>query len=327
MAFDPVPVPARLPVSDQARLSMLAPHPGILRAVLDTDTYNEIDDQFALVQMILSPERINLEAIYAAPFHNSRSRGPAEGMELSYQEILRLLDRLDMRPNGLVFRGVTDYVGPQKQARAAPAVDDLIGRARGGSPENPLFVVAIAAISNIASALLKAPDIADRIVVVWLGGHALEWPHQREFNLRQDVGGVQVLFDSGVPLVNLPCMGVVSHLHSTIPEIERYVEPCGEIGKFLATRFKEYAKDGETIGWSKEIWDMAPVGWLLNPDWAPSVLVPTPVMTDQVTYSIDRARQAMRYVTYIRRDAILRDFFAKLARRSGLRQHVAEVPT
>ena len=93
---------------------------------------------------------------------------------------------------------------------------------------------------------------------MWLGGSALEWPHQIEFNLKQDVGGAQVLFDSGVPVVNVPCMGVVSHLHSTVPEIEKYVEPHGEIGKFLAMRFKEYAEDGDSMGWSKEIWDMAP---------------------------------------------------------------------
>jgi hypothetical protein len=310
-----------LPVTDAQRLKLLAPRPGILRAVLDTDTYNEIDDQFALVHLVLSPERIRLEAVYAAPFHNSRSSGPGEGMELSYQEIQRLLERLEVKSDGFAFRGVTDYVGPQKRARPAAAVDDLIARARTATPDEPLYVVAIAAISNIASALLKAPDIADRIVVVWLGGHALDWPNQREFNLKQDVGGVQVVFDSGVPLVNLPCMGVVSHLTSTVPEIERYVEPQGEIGRFLAMRFKEYAADGDTVGWSKEIWDMAPVGWLLDEDWAPSVLVPTPIMTDQVTYSFDRSRHLMRYVSYVRRDAMLKDLFAKLARRHAGRAH------
>ncbi len=225
-------------LSDADRLKLLAPRPGKLRAVLDTDTYNEIDDQFALVQAVLSPDRISLEAIYAAPFHNDNSTGPGHGMELSYGEILALLERLDMSGDGLVHRGVTDYVGPAKQPLAAPAVDDLIARARSGSPDDPLYVIAIGAISNVASALLKAPDIIDRTVVVWLGGHALEWPDQKEFNLKQDVGGAQVLFDSGVPLVILPCMGVVSHLHSTVPEIERYVEPHGEIGKFLAMRFK-----------------------------------------------------------------------------------------
>ena len=164
-------------------------------------------------------------------------------------------------------------------------------------------------MSNIASALLKAPDIIGRIVVVWLGGHALEWPHTKEFNLHQDVGGAQVLFDSGAALVLVPCQGVTSHLHSTVPEIERYVQPHGAIGEFLAQRFKEYST--EHLGWSKVIWDMAPLGWLIDPSWAPSVLVHTPVLTDAVTWSVDRSRHLMRYVYKVQRDPILRDFFIR----------------
>jgi inosine-uridine nucleoside N-ribohydrolase len=299
-------------LSDSQRLKMLEPPAGRLRCVLDTDTYNEIDDQFAIVQMLLSPERFDLQAIYAAPFHNDRCGSPGEGMELSYLEILRLLERLDIAADGLVFRGVADYVGPGKLPRPAEAVDDLIARARASSPDDPLHVVAIAALSNIASALLQAPDIADRMVVIWLGGHALDWPDQQEFNLRQDVGSVQVVYDSGVPMVLVPCMGVVSHLHSTIPEIEDRVAPYGEIGRFLAERFKQYNVDNAS-GWSKEVWDMAPVGWLLDPDWAPSVLVPTPIMTTDTTYSFDRSRHLLRYVTFVRRDPIFQDLFAKLA--------------
>ena len=168
------------------RLDRLA-HPGRkVRMVLDTDTFNEIDDQFALVYALLSPGAMTVEAIYAAPFQNSRAATPGEGMEQSHAEILRLLERMDVAPEGLVYRGVTEYVGPEKVAREAEAVDDLIARARASAEDDPLYVVAIAAISNVASALLKAPDIADKIVVVWLGGHALHWPHTIEFNLRQD---------------------------------------------------------------------------------------------------------------------------------------------
>jgi inosine-uridine nucleoside N-ribohydrolase len=297
-------------LSDADRLKLLAPRTGKLRVVLDTDTYNEIDDQFALVQAVLSQDRIGLEAIYAAPFFNDRSTSPGHGMELSYREILALLERLDMNPDGLVFRGVNDYVGPSKKALEAPAVDDLIAKARQGSLENPLYVIAIGAISNVASALLKAPDIIDRILVVWLGGHSLDWPNQKEFNLMQDVGGAQLLFDSGVPLVLLPCWGVASHLHSSVPEIERHVEPHGEIGRFLAMRFKAY--ETNHVGWSKEIWDMAAVGWVLDADWAPSVFVPTPILTDNMTYSVDRTRHVMRYVTMVKRNPILQDFIGKL---------------
>lgn len=300
-----------MPLSESHRLAMLAPTAGKRRIVIDTDTFNEIDDQFAIVHALLSPESVTVEAIYAAPFINETTGDPGHGMELSYQEILALLERLSIPHEGLVHRGVTRYVGPQKKAVDAPAVDDLIARARRSSPDDPLHVVAIGAISNVASALLAAPDIIDRIVVVWLGGHAIDWQHQAEFNLEQDVGGVQVLFDSGVPLVLVPCEGVTSILHSTVPEIERYVEPQGEIGRFLAMRFKSYSDDH--VGWAKEIWDMGATAWALDPAWAPSVLMPTPVLTDDMHYVLDRSRHLMRYVYTVNRNPIMQDFIGKLA--------------
>ena len=53
--------------------------------VLDTDTYNEIDDQFALVYALLCPEKLNVEAVYAALFTNDRSTGARrrDGEELA----------------------------------------------------------------------------------------------------------------------------------------------------------------------------------------------------------------------------------------------------
>ena len=103
--------------------------------------------------------------------------------------ILRVLSKLGRPSDGKVFKGVRDYVGPEKHAQPAEAVDDLIARARASDPDDPLFVVALGAISNVASALLKAPDIVERISVVWIGGNALDWPDARDFNLRQDLGG------------------------------------------------------------------------------------------------------------------------------------------
>jgi hypothetical protein len=76
-------------------------NPGLLRrlikpagpidVVLDTDTYNEIDDQYALAFLIRSPEKLNLKRIYAAPFFNYKSSGPGDGMEKSYAEIMNIL--------------------------------------------------------------------------------------------------------------------------------------------------------------------------------------------------------------------------------------------
>ena len=59
---------------ESQRITMLQPPTNRpLAMVLDTDTYNEIDDQFALVYALLSPE-LRVEAVYAAPFLNNRSK-------------------------------------------------------------------------------------------------------------------------------------------------------------------------------------------------------------------------------------------------------------
>ncbi len=298
-------------IPESKRIERLQPPVGKVRMVLDTDTYNEIDDQFALTHAMLSPDQLQVEAIYAAPFHNSRSTGPADGMEKSYEEIVRLLDRLDVNPEGLVYRGSTSFLSDWEHPVESPAATDLIERALAMDDDEPLYVTAIGAITNVASAILLEPSIIERIVVVWLGGNALYWPTAYEFNLKQDIPSSRLIFDCGVPLVQLPCMGVTTHLHSTVAEIERYVEGQGAIGDFLAERFKEYSDDH--FGWSKVVWDIAAIAYLLDATWTPSDLVHSPILTDQVTWSSDNSRHLIRTANYIHRDPIFRDLFTKLA--------------
>jgi hypothetical protein len=300
-------------LSSNTLTERLTPPTGQIRMVLDTDTYNEIDDQFAVVHALLSPERLRVEALYAAPFHNKRSSGPGDGMEKSYEEILRLLERLDWSAQGLVYRGSVDYLDDEQTPQSSAAAEDLAARALASTSE-PLYVVAIGAITNVASAILMEPQIVERIVVVWLGGHGLHWPHTREFNLKQDPAAARVILNSGVPLVLIPCMGVTSHLFSTVPEIERYVQGQGAIGDYLAETFKSYSQDH--FAWSKEIWDLAPIGYLLNAEWTPSSLVPSPILTDDITWQFDADRHPIRCARFVDRDPILRDLFLKLKARA-----------
>lgn len=192
----------------EQRLQMLTCPRGMVDMVLDTDTYNEIDDQFALSYALFATEKLHLKAVYAAPFFNERSSGPKDGMEKSYREIQHLF-RLAGR-DAPAFQGAPGYLPDEKTPVDSPAARDLCARAMAYSPEKPLYVAAIGAITNIASALLLQPEIADRIVIVWLGGHSIHWPDNREFNCQQDVAAARVVFQSGAPLVILPCMGVVS---------------------------------------------------------------------------------------------------------------------
>ena len=97
-------------ITDATRLQKLTQKPEKVRIVLDTDTYNEIDDQFAVVYSLLSPEKIDVEAIYAAPFFNSRSSGPGDGMELV--ESLENVEALIIDTDGKIFKssGLLEYI-------------------------------------------------------------------------------------------------------------------------------------------------------------------------------------------------------------------------
>jgi hypothetical protein len=301
----------QMPQIDEAvRLARLQPPTGKVRVALDTDTYNEVDDQFALVYALLSPDKIALEAVYAAPYYNDRSSGPADGMERSYDEILRLLEMMKVSPAGWVFKGSTDYLSSDLKPQESEAARDLVQRALASPPDDPLYVVAIGAITNVASAILMEPKIIERIVIVWLGGHALYWPHTREFNLAQDVPAARLVFDCGVPLVQIPCMGVTTHLHTTIPELEAHVSGRGAIGDYLVEIVKGYHEDH--LGWSKVIWDIATIAYLIDSSWTPTDLVHSPILTDQVTWSVDHSRHLIRSANYIHRDPIFRDLFTKL---------------
>lgn len=301
-------------VSESRRIEMLRPpaqRP--VRMVLDTDTYNEIDDQFAVVYALISPE-LDVQALYAAPFHNNRSSGPGDGMEKSYEEILRVLDRLGRSPEGFVFKGSLSWIKDVKEPERSPAALDLIERAKKSSPQDPLYVAAVGAITNVANAILIEPSIVQNIVVVWLGGNGHNWPNQREFNYQQDLKASRTLFDSGVPVVQLPCTPVVTHFTTTVPEMERYVGGRGPIGDYLLEIFKDYHKDH--FAWSKVLWDMTAIAWLVNDKWLPSNLVHSPIVTDNYTYSFDQSRHLIRVVNFVNRDPIFRDFFTKLERQA-----------
>ncbi len=297
-------------VTEIQRIKMLQPpDTKPVRMVLDTDTYNEIDDQFALVYALISKE-LDVQAVYAAPFKNSRSKSPGDGMEKSYEEILRILDKLDRSPEGFAFRGSTHYVTDLKNPEKSPAAMDLIAKAKKSSPDDPLYVAPVGAITNVANAILIDPSIIQNIVIVWLGGNGHNWPHQREFNFRQDLNASRTIFDCGVPFVQVPCTPIVTHFTTTVPEMERYVGGRGAIGDYLLEIFKDYRKDH--FGWSKVLWDMTAVAWLINDDWLPSDLVHSPIVTDNYTFSFDDSRHFIRAVKFVHRDPIFRDFFTKL---------------
>lgn len=291
---------------------------GVIDVVLDTDTYNEIDDQFALAYLLKSRDKLSLREIYAAPFLNSNSVSAEDGMLKSYDEILKVLDLADCDEyKDLVFKGSRQFMTGETEPVISPAAERLAETAMAYSPEKPLYVVAIGAITNVASALLLRPEIKERIVVVWLGGHSLEFGITNEFNMRQDVAAARIVFGCGVPLVQLPCMGVVSAFATTGPELTHWLAGKTKLSDYLAkntiAEAESYAKGKP---WSRTIWDVTAVAWLLNDGdrFMSSRLIHSPVPTYDNLYAHDESRHLIRYVYRIKRDQLFEDLFDKLTK-------------
>lgn len=301
-------------------LKNLLPPAGPVDVVLDTDAYNEVDDQFAIAYLVRSSDRLTVKAFCAAPFFNAIVSSPAEGMEKSYDEIFHILSlsgRDDL--HALIHRGSDRYLPDEQTPVDSDAARFLIELSRSYSADHPLYVVTIGAITNVASALLLDPTMAERTVVVWLGGHAHHWVNTREFNMMQDVAAARVVFDSGVPLVQLPCRGVVDRFSTTQWELEHWLGGKSALCDYLIAHTADYACRRLDLNgpWSKPLWDVTAIGWLLNDNnrFMEQDIRPCPIPEYDNHYSFDADRYPMAYVRSINRDALYRDLFEKLAKK------------
>lgn len=300
-------------------LKNLTPPKGKVDVVLDTDAFNEIDDQFAISYMLKSQEKLNIKGFCAAPFLNALSSSPKDGMEKSYNEIFKLLKLAEAEEfSSVVYRGSENYLTDEKTPVESEAADFMASLAENYSPENPLYIVAIGAITNVASAILKNPNMRENTVIVWLGGHALHYSNwaASEFNMGQDIAAARVVFGCGVPLVQLPCWGVVDIFATTKPELEYWLKGKNKLCDYLAENTIKCA-EGYAHGkpWSRVIWDVTAVAWLLNEDgrFMDDRLCPSPIPEYDKQYGINLNRHLIKYVYHINRDALFEDLFKRLS--------------
>lgn len=301
-------------LTPEQRLSMLEPPRKLVDLVIDSDTYNEIDDQFAIAYALLHPDKLNVKAIYAAPFLNQNSTSPEDGMLKSEQEIRKLLGLMKMDRE--VFEGSRQYLPDEKTPVISPAAQDLAQRAMAYSPENPLYIVSIGAITNIASALLINPAVADRVVIVWLGGHDFGWMDCNEFNLRQDIAAARVVYQSGAPLVMMPAQLVTSKFATTGPELRYWMSNRNSLCDYLMNNvLEDMERKAAGTAWSRVIWDVTGIAWPLGGEgrfvW--SRLIHTPLPSYDLKWEFPEGMPLCRYVFHIYRDNLFTDLFTRLA--------------
>lgn len=279
------------------------------KVILDTDTYNEIDDQYALAYCYFS-DKMDLVAVHAAPFHNDNSENYADGMEKSFHEIHRVLKAADPEYKTPVFRGCTERITDTKAVVESEAVDNLIKTVH--ESDEIVYVLGIGAITNVTSAIMKDPSIKDNMAVIWLGAHQLDLGHINEFNLTQDLAASQILINSGVPLLLCPAVTVTGVLVARFPMIEELKGQNAACDLLYDLTEEYYNGAGRPDNWIRILWDIAAPAIIDCPQAAEIDIIKAPIFTDDLKFAFDSTRHEIMYLKSLDRQTVFENTWKTL---------------
>ena len=285
-------------------LTVVTQHAGSNRipVVLTTDCGVEVDDQWALAHLAVSPQ-IELRAVVTthAPGHSSRAaEASARGV----------LDRLNLTRTPPVVPGSSRPLASRTVPIGNPGVDLILKETRDGTAERRVKLLAIGAATDVASALLIDPVLADRVEVVAMGFDS--WPEGSDpWNVKNDVKAWQVLLESRVPLVVGDGAAGKRFLAMTREKAhDGFLDPCGRAGKPLADRLDSWLSANGALAaretGSKDrwpIWDEITTAYLLG--LTEQDEHPRPRLRDDLTFDHAKAAEKIRWIRSLRTDAAL----------------------
>ena len=217
------------------------------KIIIDTDPGQ--DDAVAILLALASPEDVEVLGITAV----------AGNVPLPLTEKnARIVCELAGKPDTRVFAGCdaplarklvtaehvhgkTGLDGPQLADPTMPlqpqhAVDFIIETVRS-HPEKTITLCPLGPLTNIATALQRAPDIAPRLQeIVLMGGAYFEVGNitpAAEFNIFVDPEAADIVFRAGVPLVVMP-LDVTHKALTTAPHVQGFRDMGTEPGRMVA---------------------------------------------------------------------------------------------
>jgi purine nucleosidase len=261
--------------------------------IVDADTGNEMDDLYAVVQSLLDPDA-KVVALNSAHFNNMEivTTGVWHSYDLrcydpvtvSQAENERLVKALGIKglPMPLGADSMLGYSWGYFDGApvpSAPAVDDIIARARAASPDKKLPIAVLGPLTNIAAAMIKAPDIVPKISVYFLGmsfkadqkSMGGVWD-KNSFNVRNDLNAVDYVFSH--PTLDL----IIMPTETAVKLMFNRTRSAGHLGKkkhpvvdILRDRWDFVRAQGE---WT--MWDMALTYAITKPNWIKVEKLPRP---------------------------------------------------
>jgi inosine-uridine nucleoside N-ribohydrolase len=269
------------------------PPPGPLRVIIDTDTGNEVDDQWAVALALGFPQRLKIEGFVVAHYGQ---RGGIKGIEKSRTSLEATLAAAGQSDRFPIKNGSDPFVY-RERVPESEGVEFILKTARTATPESPLWLILLGPATDAAAALLKDPTIADRLIVFWHGRS--DWPRRcANFNAMNDPLATQLLFE-------LPCRYVLfdtgTDLTMPMVESERRVGSAGPLGRFLHDIRKRSAYTRRD---DKGMFDLGDIAALIDPTntckWE---AVEAPGVTLDYRYDFTQKNGPLLRISAIDRDA------------------------
>ena len=274
-----------------------------VRVIVSTDAACEADDPFAIAHALLSP-KLMVKAVIAEHFMQEGS------MEKSYAAAKHLLDL--MKSDVPVLHG---QVWP-KDGNIGEGTQFIIDEARKDDPHR-LFVLLMGATTTMADALRAAPDIADKLTIVTIGGRGYRENHTtfREFNWGNDPEAINfILRDTQTEVWQIPASGYGS-IRTTLAMLQRRLAPCGEVGAYLLRQMDEYNNTPYATWTAGESWslgDNPSVAVVLHPGCGENHRQNAWLIDDQTHYVQELPGREILVYTKVDSRYVLSDLFAKL---------------
>ncbi len=301
-----------------------------MRVIVDNDFSGDPDGLFQLAHLLLSPS-LDVRAIIGSHLKVGDGFDPTPTQaDNAARQATALLGVLGLAGRVPVLAGSnTGMVNDSTPVKSA-GVSFIIKEALRTDTQLPLYVLCGAGLTEIASAALTDPRIAQRLTLIWIGGPeyeglALPPPGGTplEYNLGIDVAAGRAVFNrTRLPLWQVPRDAYRQVLLPYSVLLTR-VKPQGQTGRYLAAtlerlmaRLPQYHLNvGETyvLGDSPLVL-LTALQSSFEPDPSSSnyVLRPAPRLTAAGTYAANPAGRPIRVYHRLDTALLLSDFFAKL---------------
>lgn len=271
--------------------SIMAQH----KIIVDADTGNEVDDLYALARILLEPT-VEVTALNAAHWQTSHW-SVENSMENSHRLNQQLLGEMGLQIKTLRGAAARMYDWGDRAQHSAAAYEII----KQAEEQGGLTILALGALTNVASAVFIAPEIADKLKIYWLGttmdfeSHVLK---RNDFNPLMDPFALDLLLESNVEMHIMP-LNVAVDMEIDFDEMEAKI---GDhfLGHFLQKRWKDHIDGGRR---SRVLWDLALIGAFINPEMA---------SVQAITTSRDSGNRSITFYDTIDADAMYDDFYKTL---------------